>query len=133
MTGTLTESFVVESCEAGPRHSPYSIHKVMIAPLEQDWRRDVSVWGMLFDFHVISGMMSESGFGFATRGEGKGDGWKNSKFFVLSTRFSTLIVSTSLCSIFTSKEKTHFLCLEGRFVSFRCTYWGFYICCFPFI
>jgi hypothetical protein len=77
MSGTLTESFVVESCEAGPRHAPYPIHKVTIAPLEQDWRRDVSVWGMLFNFHVIAGMLSESGFGFATRGEGKGDGWKN--------------------------------------------------------
>jgi hypothetical protein len=77
MTGTLTESFVVESCEAGPRNAPYPIHKVTIAPLEQDWRRDVSVWGMLFDFRVIVGMYSENGFGFATRGEGKGDGWKN--------------------------------------------------------
>ncbi|KAF8811289.1 hypothetical protein BYT27DRAFT_7208705 [Phlegmacium glaucopus] len=36
MTGTLTESFVIDSC-----------------------------------------MLSELGFGFATRGEGKGDGWKN--------------------------------------------------------
>lgn len=80
MTGTLTESFVIDSCEAGPRTAPYPIHKVTIAPLEQDWRRDVSVWGMLFDFHVIVGMLSESGFGFATRGEGKGDGWKNGMF-----------------------------------------------------
>jgi len=77
MTGTLTESFVIESCEAGPRNSTYSIHKVTIAPIEQDWRRDVSVWGALFNFQVIVGMYSEYGFGFATRGEGKGDGWKN--------------------------------------------------------
>jgi len=84
MSGTLTESFVIESCEAGPRHSPYSIHKVTIAPLEQEWRRDVSVWGLLFDFHVIAGMLSESGFGFATRGEGKGDGWKNGTLFNLN-------------------------------------------------
>jgi hypothetical protein len=45
MTGTLTESFIIDSCEAGPRSSPYPIHKVTIAPLEQDWRRDISVWG----------------------------------------------------------------------------------------
>ncbi|KAF8802936.1 hypothetical protein BYT27DRAFT_7260510 [Phlegmacium glaucopus] len=77
MSGTLTESFVVESCEAGPRHAPYPIHKVTIAPLEQDWHRDVSVWGLLFGFHFISGMLSESRFGFVTRGEGKGNGWKN--------------------------------------------------------
>lgn len=77
MSGTLTESSVVESCEAGPRTAPYPIHKVTIAPLEQDWRRDISVWGMLFNFRVIVGMYSEAGFGFQTRGEGKGDGWKN--------------------------------------------------------
>ena len=81
MTGTLTESFVVDSCESGPRHAPYLVHKVTIAPLEQDWRRDVSVWGFLFDFHTIAGMLSESGFGFATRGEGKGDSWKNTGMF----------------------------------------------------
>ena len=80
MTGTLTESYVVDSCDAGPRHAPYAIHKVTITPLEQDWRRDVSVWGMLFKFQAIIGMLSESGFGFATRGEGKGDGWKNGTF-----------------------------------------------------
>jgi hypothetical protein len=77
MTGTVTESFVVDSCEAGPRHAPYLTHKVTIAPLEQDWRRDASVWGLLFEFRSIVGMYSELGFGFATRGEGKGDGWKN--------------------------------------------------------
>ena len=73
MSGTLTESFIVSSSEAGPRHSPYSIHKVTIAPLEQEMHRDMSVWGMLFDFHVITGMMSPAGFAFATQGEGKGD------------------------------------------------------------
>ena len=90
MTGTLTESFVIDSCDAGPRHAPYAIHKVTIAPLEQDWRRDVSVWGMLFNFHHIAGMLSESGFGFATRGEGKGDGWKNG-MFECSFQFIALI------------------------------------------
>ena len=80
MTGTLTESHLIGPCEAGPRHSPYSIHKVTIAPLEQEMRRDTSLWGMMFDFHVITGMMSPAGFGFATRGEGKGDGWANRKW-----------------------------------------------------
>lgn len=75
MSGTLTESYLVDSCDAGPRHTPYSIHKVTIAPFEQEMRRDASVWGMLFDFRVITGMMSPAGFGFATRGEGKGDGY----------------------------------------------------------
>lgn len=101
MTGTLTESFVVDSCDAGPRHSPYSIHKVTIAPLEQDWRRDVSVWGMLFNFHTIAGMLSESGFGFATRGEGKGDGWKNGMIYFGLIYCSSLIAFTSFCTILT--------------------------------
>jgi hypothetical protein len=77
MTGTLTESYLIAPCEGGPRHSPYSTHKVTIAPLEQEMRRDASVWGLLFDFLVITGMISTAGFGFATRGEGKGDGWSN--------------------------------------------------------
>jgi hypothetical protein len=89
MSGTLTESFIVDSCETGPRHAPYPIHKVTIAPVEQDWRRDVSVWGLLFNFRVISGMLTESGFGFATRGEGKGDGWKNRTFIQSSTGLTT--------------------------------------------
>jgi hypothetical protein len=84
MTGTLTESFVIESCDTGPRSAQYAIHKVTIAPLEQEWRRDVSVWGMLFNFDVIVGMLSENGFGFATRGEGKGESWKNCMFVLIT-------------------------------------------------
>ena len=77
MTGTLTESYLIESSEAGPHHLPYAIHKVTIAPLEQEMRQDASMWGMLLDFRVITGMMSLAGFIFTTRGEGKGDGWSN--------------------------------------------------------
>jgi len=80
LSGTLTESYLIASSEAGPRHLPYAIHKVTIAPLEQEMCQDASLWGLLFDFHVITGMMSPSGFGFATRGEGKGDGWSNCKW-----------------------------------------------------
>ena len=36
--------------------------------------------GACFYTHIIVGMLLESGFGFATCGEGKGDSWKNSKF-----------------------------------------------------
>jgi hypothetical protein len=84
MTGTLTESFVIKSCDTGPRSAQYAIHKVTIAPLEQEWRRDVSVWGMPFNFDVIVGMLSENGFGFATRGEGKGESWKNCTFVLIT-------------------------------------------------
>jgi hypothetical protein len=80
MTGTVTESFLIASAQAGPRGLTYPIHKVTIAPLEQDFRRDVSVWGMLFNFHTAMGSISPYGFSFATRGEGKGDGWKRGMF-----------------------------------------------------
>ena len=73
MTGTVTESFLATPFESGSLHSPYRIHKVSIAPFEQDFRRDTAVWGLLFKFNVISGMISPSGFGFGTRSEGRGD------------------------------------------------------------
>lgn len=76
MTGTVTESFLVASAQAGPRNSPYSVHKITIAPLEQDFRRDVSLWGVLFNFHTAAGSINPFGFSFTTRGEGKGDSWK---------------------------------------------------------
>ena len=83
MTGTVTESFLVASAEAGPRNSPYYIHKITIAPLEQDFRRDMSVWGMMFNFHTAVGSISPFGFSFATHGEGhgKGDSWKFGSFY----------------------------------------------------
>lgn len=104
MSGTLTESFLLASSEAGPRHSPYFIHKVTIAPLEQEMRRDASVWGMLFDFRVITGMMSPAGFGFATRGEGKGDNWSNGMWCCLFVNQSDFFYS-GVCSIVTCKIK----------------------------
>lgn len=84
MTGTVTESFLLASAEAGPRHSPYAIHKITVAPFEQDFRRDTSTWGLLFNFRVITGMISSVGFGFASRGEGKGDNWRTREFFSYS-------------------------------------------------
>ena len=37
----------------------------------------------MFNFHIISGLMLPLGFGFATRGEGRGNGWRNSWFPIL--------------------------------------------------
>ena len=133
MTGTLTESFIVDSCETGPRHAPYPIHKVSIAPLDQDWRRDVSVWGLLFNFRIISGMLTESGFGFATRGEGKGDGWKNGMFIQSSAGLLLLILSGSLRTIFANEKQTVFFGFEGSFFFFRLTQCRFNIRRFMFI
>jgi hypothetical protein len=36
MTSMVTESFLLSSCESGPRNSPYQVHKITIAPLDQD-------------------------------------------------------------------------------------------------
>lgn len=83
MTGTVTESFLIASIEGGPPQSPYAIHKITIAPFEQDFRRDTAVWGVLFDFHVISGMISHAGFSFTTRGEGKGESWRARKCYLI--------------------------------------------------
>lgn len=95
MTGTVTESFITAPCESGPRSSPYNIHKVTIAPLEQDLRRDMSVWGLLFGFHVIAGAMSHLGLSFATRGEGRGDSWKTGKYAIRFKFCSDCIFSGS--------------------------------------
>ena len=43
----------------------------------------MSLWGLMFNFHIISGLMSPLGFGFATWGEGRGDGWRNGWFPIL--------------------------------------------------
>ena len=132
MTGTLTECFIVDSSEAGPRHAPYPIHKVTIAPLDQDWRRDVSVWGLLFNFRVISGMLTEAGFGFATRGEGKD--WKNGMYIPSSAASGlSLIFSASVCTILTNENQTIFFGLEASILFFSRTQCGFLICCFPFV
>jgi len=77
MTGVVAESFLIASAKAGPPHSPYAIHKLTIAPFEQEFRRDTAVWGLLFDFLVISGAISVAGFSFTTRGEGKGEPWRS--------------------------------------------------------
>ena len=77
MTGTVTESFLVASIDAGPPNATYPIYKLTIAPFEQEFRCDNAVWGLKFKFHVISGSISPAGFSFVTRGEGKGESWRS--------------------------------------------------------
>ena len=81
MTGTVTESYLKDSVEAEPCHSSYGIHKMTIAPFEQDFWHNMLAWGMKFGFHIIVGIISPSGFGFATRGEEKGDSFCMCPFF----------------------------------------------------
>ncbi|KAH9953255.1 hypothetical protein BGW80DRAFT_1259407 [Lactifluus volemus] len=102
MTGTVTESFLIDSVETGPPNSPYAVHKVTIAPFEQDFRRDTAAWGSLFDFTVIYGTISPSGFGFTTRGEDKGDNWRSSSASSSPVKGKTSVlraVSSSLVSV----------------------------------
>jgi hypothetical protein len=73
MTGTTTESFLLSPCEGGPRHSPWNMHKITIAPFTQEMRRDTSLWGLVLDFHIIAGLTTSLGFTFSTRAEGRGD------------------------------------------------------------
>ena len=74
MTGTTTESFLFTAVEGGPRHNPWTEHRITLAPFTQDMRRDVSMWGLVLNFHVIGGLANSLGFSFTTRAEGKGDG-----------------------------------------------------------
>jgi hypothetical protein len=73
MTGTTTESFILTGVDGGPRHNPWTEHRVTIAPFMQDMRRDVSAWGLALNFHIIGGLASTLGFSFTTRAEGRGD------------------------------------------------------------
>ena len=81
MTGTVTESFLVDSAEAGHHTSLFQVHKVTIAPFKQDWRCDASLWGLLFKFSIVSGASLQQGFSFSTCGKGKGDTRHSCEFF----------------------------------------------------
>lgn len=73
MTGTTTESFLLTGVDGGPRHNPWTEHRITIAPFTQDMHRDVSTWGLTLGFHVIGGLANTLGFSFTTRAEGRGD------------------------------------------------------------
>ena len=67
MLGLATECFVVNEYTGGPASAPYSIRKISIAPFAQEMRRDTSVWGLSFGFHVIPGPVSTTGITFSSR------------------------------------------------------------------
>ena len=129
MTGTVTKSFLLSSCDAGPRNSPYQVHKITIAPLEQDMRWDVSLWGHLFQFHTIAGMVSPLGISFTTRGEGKGESYRNGLFFRLVRHFYSHL-SFSISSLLSFEGQI--VCVKACFVIF-CDYFQRHLQCFAFI
>lgn len=67
MLGVITECFLIEQAMAGSQNAPYPVHKVTIIPFAQEMRRDTSLWGQLFDFHVVTGSVSGYGFSFLSR------------------------------------------------------------------
>lgn len=77
MLGVVTECFVVKDGSGGNPQSPSTIHKVSIVPFAQEMRRDTSLWGQLFDFHVVSGPVSAVGITFSTRSKGSGSRCKS--------------------------------------------------------
>lgn len=114
MTGTVTESFLVESAEAGPAHSLFPIHKLSIAPFEQDFRQDTAVWGLKFEFLVMPGTISPAGFSFTTRRAGKGEPWRSRKCFSSIVQCPVSCSSVSVCSDFSCKERIEWI--EDGFV-----------------
>lgn len=48
----------------------YPAHKITIVPFAQDIRRDMSLWGQLFGFEIVTGSVSESGISFLSRMQG---------------------------------------------------------------
>lgn len=71
MIGMITESDIISSATMGFKN-PYNVHRVTIAPAQQEFRRDMSVWGKLLGFTTITGPTSKNGISFSTFGEGKG-------------------------------------------------------------
>lgn len=116
MTGTVTESFLLSSCEAGPHNSPYQIHKLTIALLDQDMRHNVLLWGQLFQFYVVAGMITPLSFSFATCGEGKVTLGETVCSFNLSM-ISILISSLSVGTLFSVKGQV--VCPKVCLVIFR--------------
>ncbi|SRR6266581_461488 len=127
MTGSVTESFLIASAEAGPPHSPYGIHKITIAPFEQDFRRDTAAWGQLFEFLVISGMISSCGFGFTTRGEGKGENWRSRGCSLFVRKITRLTSVVSVCSNISCQGQIERI-EDGLVFACRCFFGGSFAC-----
>jgi hypothetical protein len=68
MLGVVSACFILDDAIVGSQSSPYSVHKITIAPFTQEMRRDSSVWGLAFGFErSVPGPMGAGGFSFSTR------------------------------------------------------------------
>lgn len=67
MLGIANECFIIKPGMGGSPTSPYPVRKLSLVPFTQSYRRDTSLWGKLFDFRVVSGPVSNTGFSFLSR------------------------------------------------------------------
>ena len=67
MLGIVTECNIVSAAIAGPPSATYSMRRITIAPFDQEFRRDTSVWGQVLEFHSIVGTISAGGVSFSSR------------------------------------------------------------------
>jgi hypothetical protein len=72
MLGVVTECFLVD--DAKVISQPYPARKITIVPFAQEMQRDTSLWGQLFNFHVITTSVSGQGMSFLTKRQGLGGG-----------------------------------------------------------
>jgi hypothetical protein len=67
MTGIITECSIISEGTTGGPDNEKTVHKVSIAPFQQDFRRDTTMWGRLLNFHSLSCGISTEGLSFTTR------------------------------------------------------------------
>lgn len=60
---------IQDSCllQTGTTGMANTVHKIVGAPFSQEWRRDISVWGLILGFDSVSGGYDHNGITFATR------------------------------------------------------------------
>ncbi|KAF8896009.1 hypothetical protein BD779DRAFT_1667885 [Infundibulicybe gibba] len=66
MLGVTTECLLSDTGTYGSLNT-YNVHRITIAPFKQEWRRDVSVWGKVLGFTLITGSHTHLGVSFTTR------------------------------------------------------------------
>ena len=67
MTGIITECAVIsDGCTGGPDNEKV-VHKVSIAPFQQEFRRDTTMWGRVLKFDSLSCGILTEGISFTTR------------------------------------------------------------------
>ena len=66
MLGIVSECNIVSPGFAGPPSATYSVRRITIAPFDQEFRRDTSVWGHILKFRSIVGTVGAGGVSFSS-------------------------------------------------------------------